>query len=191
MRPDRMVLSAYLDGEVPERFVAEIAAAIERDPEVRAEYDELRLARARLAPVSDAQVAASAARSWEAVTTRLAQRASSHPAHSDVWHRKVVIPLPAMAAAAAVLVALAGILVWSVLGGNRTSAEELLANRNDVDVTIRVDGTDMEQVLQWLVSQNMLGEVNIQLPEQQFQIVGEPVFVKPAQYEHHEGDVTQ
>ncbi|MFW5784382.1 MAG: hypothetical protein ACOCY8_07690 [Spirochaetota bacterium] len=43
-------------------------------------------------------------------------------------------------------------------------------------------------MLQWLVDQNMLGEVSIQLPEQQFQIVGEPVFVKPATYS---GEVPQ
>ena len=35
-------LSAYLDGKLPEPEASEVAAAIERDPELNAEYEHLR-----------------------------------------------------------------------------------------------------------------------------------------------------
>ena len=35
-------LSAYLDGELPESEASEVAAAIDRDPELKAEYENLR-----------------------------------------------------------------------------------------------------------------------------------------------------
>ena len=79
--------------------------------------------------------------------------------------------------------ALVGVLVWSIIPAGAGRPRTTRARANDVDVTIRVDGSEMEHVLQWLVDKNMLGEVNIQLPEQQFEIVGEPVFVKPGAYQ--------
>lgn len=177
MRPDRMVLSAYLDGEVPERFVPEIRSAIANDNEVRAEYEELLGLQRRLDTKPPVDLAASAERSWQVVSARVAERKPER----DVWHRRVTLPLPALAAAATLVLALAGVLLWTLLPG-ANEPDTSLAQGNDVDVTIRVDGSDMDHVLQWLVDQNMLGEVNIELPEQRFQIVGEPVFVKQADY---------
>lgn len=178
MRPDRMVLSAYLDGEVPERFVPDIEAAIAVDAEVRREYEELLWLRQRLDTDPPVDIGESARRSRLAIEARL----RSAPARMPVWRRTVSLPLPALAAAALVVIALAGVILWSLLPGGRPSRNPL-ARGSDVDVTIRVDGSNMEHVLQWLVDQNKLGEVNIQLPEQRFQIVGEPVLLKPARYE--------
>ncbi len=172
-----MILSAYLDGEVPERFVPEIEEAIEHDPAVRAEYDELRRLRSRLDEPTPLDETASSRRSWAAIRERI-----EHPARKpDVWHRRVSISLPALAAVATVVLALIGAFVWSLLP-THSSADEYVARANDVEVTIRVDAAEMEHVLQWLVDRDMLSEVSIQLPEQHFQIVGEPVFVKPAGY---------
>lgn len=182
MRPDRMLLSAYLDGEVPERFVGEIEAAIEHDPAVRADYDELRRLKSVLGEEPALDVAASARRSWTVVQERI----RAVEPRRDVWHRRVSLPLPVLAAAATVLLALAGVLAWALVPA-RSPADDVLARGNDVDVTIRVDGSNMEHVLQWLVDKNKLGEVSIQLPEQRFQIMGEPVLVKPARYEGEMG----
>ena len=176
MRPDAMVLSAYLDGEVPERFVPEIETAIERDPDVRATYERLLALRSRLDVDLPFDVAESSRRSWNAL-----MREAPGPKHG-IWRRRVAVPLPLLAAAAAVVVVLIGALLWSALPQPEGPTPQF-ARGSDIDLTFRVDGTDMERVLQWLVDKNMLGEVNIQLPEQRFQIVGEPVFVRPAQYE--------
>ncbi len=176
MRPDAMILSAYLDGEVPQRFAPEIEKWIATDPEVRNEYDALVRLRELISVDPPIDIEDSARRSWAAISARVL------PRRVDAWHRRIAVPLPALAAAAAVVVGLAAMLVWSSLTSAPGGRDYLAAGR-DVDVTIRVDGSDMEQVLQWLVDKNMLGEVNIQLPEQSFRVVGEPVFVKPAQYQ--------
>jgi predicted RNA binding protein with dsRBD fold (UPF0201 family) len=96
--------------------------------------------------------------------------------------RLIQIPLPAVAATALVFAALVGVFVWSILPRPVSTAPDLLAQGKDVDVTIRVDNTEMEKVLQWLEDREMLGEINIQLPEQEFSIVGEPVLLKPEDY---------
>jgi len=177
MRPDSMLLSAYLDGEVPRRYTAEIENAIRTDEAVRADYDALQKLRRRLQTDEPVDVEASARRSWDAIQARLSE--TQRPvAHEDVWHRRVAVPFPALAAAATVVLGLAAVLLWALLPG-RATVDQYLSGGIDVDVTIRVDGAEMDQVLQWLVDKNMLGEINIQLPEQRFQIVGEPVFVKP------------
>ncbi|MFW5742656.1 MAG: anti-sigma factor family protein [Spirochaetota bacterium] len=182
MRPDRAFLSAYLDGEVPERFVGEIEAAIEHDPEVRADYEELRGLRSLLARELPVDVAASATRSWAVVQERIGDKEPQR----DVWHRRVSLPLPVLAAAATVLLALVGVLAWALIPAG-APGDDALARGNDVDVTIRVDGSNVEHVLRWLVDQNKLGEVNIELPEQRFEIIGEPALVKPARYEGETG----
>ncbi len=176
MRPDAMILSAYLDGEVPQRYVPEIEKWIATDSTVRSEYDELVRLRNMLCTDPPIDIDESARRSWTAINARLL------PRRVDAWHRRVAVPLPALAAAAAVVLGLAAVLLWSTLS-QPPSARDYFARGSDVDVTIRVDGSDMEHVLQWLLDKNMLGEVNIQLPEQHFRVVGEPVFVKPAQYQ--------
>ena len=170
-----MLLSAYLDDEVPERFARQIEVAIRNDERVRADYEALVELTRRLRVDPPVDLEQSGRRSWESIQARLEQP------RPDVWHRRVAVPLPALAAAATVVFGLLGVLVWALLP-LPAAPTDYFARGNDVDVTIRVDGTDMDQVLQWLVDKNILGEVSIQLPEQRFRIVGEPVFVKSAQF---------
>jgi anti-sigma factor RsiW len=175
MRPDPETLSAYLDGEVSAPFDSSIARAIEDDPISAARYERLKRLHSALPAVSEAAVEQSAARSWLVIQRTLEGRPARH-------HRLLQIPVPAVAAAAAAIVILAGALVWSFAARSPLPGEQLLAGSRNVDVTIQVSNGEMEQVLNWLSSQDMLGEVNIQLPEQQFTIVGEPVLVKAAAY---------
>ncbi len=44
----RMMLSAYLDGEVPERFIAEIDVELANDPSIQREYEVLLALRTRI-----------------------------------------------------------------------------------------------------------------------------------------------
>jgi anti-sigma factor RsiW len=172
MKIDPVLISAYLDGEVPEPFAAQVAEALEHDPEAKVLLEQLVALRGRYPRVSDAHIAERAERGWTSIRTRL----SVEPVRP--WHRRVALPIPALAGIAAMLLALVGVVIWSLVPRAAEPAE-YLANAQGVDVTIRVDGNDMEAVLQWLVDKNMLGEVNIQLPEQRFEVLGEPVFLKP------------
>lgn len=176
MRPDRMVLSAYLDGEVPERFTAEIEAAIEASEDVRRDYDELLALKTLVAASPMPDPAASASRSLVSISRRV-----SVPRPS-VWTSGVKVPLPVFAAAAALLLALSGVVAFTVVSTRSAGTPEYVSDARSVDVTIRVDGSQMDQVLQWLVDKNMLGEVNIELPESRFRIVGEPVLLRAADH---------
>jgi hypothetical protein len=175
VRPDQETLSAYIDGEVAPPFERAIAEAIANDSETEARYRSLLSLRASLPAVSEATIQASAVRSWGVIQSHLAYR----PARRG---RSVSIPLPGVALAATAVVALAAALIWSLFARPSISAERLLADQKDVDVTIQLADGDMEQVLSWLASQDMLGEVSIQLPEQQFSMVGEPVLLKSVSY---------
>ena len=172
MKVDPVTISAYLDGEVEEPFASEIAALIENDQQAHAYAEHARETRAALQRVPVMDLDGSAARSWQMLSLM------RHRTGRKGWGRRVALPVPALVGAAAALLVMVGLTVFSFLP-ERPNAGDYLTNASGVDVTIRVDGNDMEQVLQWLVDKNMLGEVNIQLPEQRFQIVGEPVLLKP------------
>lgn len=180
MKPDDVLLSAYLDGEVPPRFQPEVEAAIANDRETGARYDALRALRHRLREAEIPELDRRMSESWVSIRRRLAVYRGSSIFGRAL--RQIRVPVPVLAATGVVLLGLIGVLVWSLLPARRPSAPDYLAQGRDVDVTIRVDNANMEQVLQWLVDQNMLGEVNIQLPEQQFRIVGEPVLVRPGDF---------
>ncbi|MCK4516708.1 MAG: hypothetical protein KAU31_15715 [Spirochaetaceae bacterium] len=177
MRPDDVLISAFLDGEVPEQFRAEIEASIESDSVCNARFKRLTRLRATLHRHDVPELESRMTESLASIHRRVAviPRFGVGPR----W-RQIQVPLPAIAAAAFVVVVLAAVLVWSFLPKPPASAPDYLAQGQDVDVTIRVDDADMERVLQWLADKEMLGEISIQLPERQFQIVGEPVLLKPA-----------
>lgn len=179
MRPDDVLLSAYLDGEVPERYRAEIEASIASDPAVNERYSQLERLHQLLREDSAADIRQLMDRGFASVMRRVAVRPNSR---FGLWWRQIQVPIPAVAAAAVVLVVLTGILIWSFVPKPLPAAPDYLAQGKDIDVTIRVDDANMERVLQWLVDKQMLGEVSIQLPEQQFRIVGEPVLLKPGRY---------
>jgi len=176
MRPDDVLLSALLDGEIPEHFRAEIEASIESDPASSARLQQLKRLRVILHNQDAPELEFRMAESFASIRRRVSVQARVGARFR--W-RQVQVPLPAIAAAAFVVLALAAVLVWSVLPKTPASASDYLAEGKDVDVTIRVDDADMERVLQWLADKEMLGEISIQLPEQQFRIVGEPVLLKP------------
>jgi anti-sigma factor RsiW len=177
MRPDNVLLSAYLDGEVPEQYRAEMAAFIDSDPLCNARFEQLKQLRVTLHSQDTPELETRMARGLESINRRVAVTSLSR---TGLRWRQIRVPVPALAAAAFVVVTLAAVLVWSFLPKAPASAPDYLAQGQDVDVTIRVDNADMEHVLQWLADKEMLGEISIQLPEQQFQIVGEPVLLKPA-----------
>ncbi len=177
MRPDDVLLSALLDGEIPEQFRTEIEGIIEHDPVCRARFEQLKRLRAILHRNDVPELESRTAESLASVLRRVAVKPRIRQGLR--WQR-LQVPLPAIAAAAFVIVALAAVLVWSFLPKAPASVPDYLAGGKEVDVTIRVDDADIERVLQWLADKEMLGEISIQLPERQFQIVGEPVLLKPA-----------
>lgn len=178
MRPDDVLISAFLDGEIPESFRAELAASIENDPGSLARLDKLKRLRATLHNNDVPELESRMAESLASVQRRVAVIPWGG---SALRWRQIPVPLPAIAAAGIALIAVSAVLVWSLVLRAPASASDYLVAARDVDVTIRVDNADMESVLQWLADKDLLGEIYVQLPEQQFQIIGEPVLLKLAQ----------
>jgi len=175
MRPDRETISAFIDGEVASPYREAIAERIANDAATGAAYDELRRVSVALPRTAEAQLAASAVRSWAAIGSRL--EASRH----DFWHRAVALPAPLVAAAATAVVVLAAAFVWLATSGMQPAAPRS-SDFQDAGVTLRVDQGEIDRVVQWLVDRENPGEVNIRLPEQEFRIVGEPVLIRRASY---------
>ena len=100
MRPDDVLLSAYLDGEVPDRFRPEIESAITNDPKTRERYAALQDLRASLHRAEVPELDERMHASWQSIQRRLSVRRP--PVYSVGRFRQVRLPLPVLAAAAAV-----------------------------------------------------------------------------------------
>lgn len=171
-------LSAYFDGELPEPGASRVRDAVASDSRYSDMIAHMERLRGLLQHRELPDIAELRQGSLHGIERRLSVR--SHLGFWQRW-RQIEIPLPAAAAAVVAVLALASLLIWAIVPG-RAAAPDIMAQGKDVDVTIRVDDAEIEQVLQWLVDKEMLGEVSIQLPEQQWSIVGDPVLLKPTDY---------
>ena len=176
---DELMLSAYVDGEVPSELVPQLERETASNEKLKATIGRMRQLSELLHQTDVPDIAERKSRSLASIRSRIAVRSTG-----SLWARwrQIQLPLPAVAAAALIVAALVTAVVWSAVPRQQVTASDLLAQGNEVDVTIRVDDADMEQVLQWLVDKEMLGEISIQLPEQQWSIVGDPVLLKPDDY---------
>jgi len=175
MCPDNQVLSAYLDGEVPSPWKEQVEERLQHDEECRRRYERLRAVREMVSGDLDLDVAGSRERVWQRL-----QEADLEQHAIPVWRRRITLPLPAAVAAGVVLLFALALTGWQMLHHPAVNAGELaMASGKDVQLTISVEDMQVEQVLKWLDSHDMLGEVNIRLPESpHFKIIGEPTLLK-------------
>jgi len=170
------LLSQFMDREVPKAFMSQIEEAITSDSRSADTVERMKRLSSLLHENEIVDIHERQVRSLDEIRRRLTVQT-----RLGFWARwrQIHVPLPAAAAAAVAVVALTALLVWAVIPRSQGSATDLVTQGKGVDVTIRVDNAEMEQVLQWLVDKEMLDEVSIQLPEQTWSIVGEPVLLKP------------
>ena len=96
------------------------------------------------------------------------------------WQRSIALPLPVVAAAAALFLVMTIGLILNpgVLSNDRTVAD--LQSDAPVNVQVQVNGNESDMLMRWLEEQNHVGNVTIQLPETaEFQLRGEPVLMRP------------
>lgn len=185
MSRDDEILSAYLDGEVPEPFASRVREMIEQREEVRNTYNRFATLSQRLSSEPEPDFSASHARVWSRVNSRVG---TSHG--PSVWTRRVGVPVPLIAAAALLVVALTGLTMWSAL--RPQDAGTYLSQAQGVDVTISVNDTQMELIMEWLSKENMLGDVNIQLPaDREYRMLGDPVLLRMPPGQEPVGGVAQ
>ena len=181
-------LSALLDNELSPQDARELAAALHEGSHELQEYTRTEQIHSMLAAsqISDDQIAAAQAR----VRGRLERsiRAVHQRDQRAWWERSVVIPMPVAATAMIVLMLFAVILASRFAapgttiasGAPRSAAGEIADRAESVNVQVTVNGDQTEQLLQWLNERQSVETVTIQLPETaQFQLRGEPVFLRP------------
>jgi anti-sigma factor RsiW len=173
MCPDRELLSAWLDGEVPSPWRETIDAHLHgcaRCAGLVQGYKEL----------SASLLAAAEGHEDEAKAKVLARIHASAPRNRFFWTRRVSLPLPAAAAAAIALGALAFALA---LSGART-AELRMAMQNAVQSAPSVaSSVGMEGILEYLARQDAGVNITITLPAgSSEQASGEPFMIREADY---------
>ena len=211
MCPERQIISLYHDGELPSPWKEKLETHLEKCPECRAAlsgYSRLceSLVQSEEYPSEDS-VQAAQDRVWrKLVSQELVISGISKPENARKpgkersllgkrrlpWNRTITLPLPAAAAAAALIIAVG---FFAVLGaGSRPKLQDSMAIANIGDdyfgaANIGLDDRglvpmqDMNQVLQYLSTQDYGDYMVIRLPEtRKFSQSGEPALINAADY---------
>jgi anti-sigma factor RsiW len=171
MCPDKELLSAYCDGEIPSPWKEEIDSHLRECPACRqilARYRSLGTV-LRDAPEPRIDMDAAFSRVREAVGGVSAAKPAP-------WKKRVSLPLAAVAAAALFFFG-SGIFVSFFALGSPEAA--LVAGKRPRKVQNAENMKDMNQLLEVLKQQESGMEVTIRLPDSRnFQSYGKPVFLR-------------
>lgn len=182
MYPNRELLSAHVDGEVPSPWKEHIHRDIEQDEATGKAFTELKAISATVRSIPGPEVDGAQDRVYAAVTerTRLSSMRST-----PIWRKRVPLPV---AAAAGLATAILGALIVYATGLGGRPAGLRMADEGRVDVTINVDDEGLEDVIQWLNGRSEVGQVRIELPEvPRFEVYGEPTFRRSSDFEGSRG----
>lgn len=186
MCPDRELLSAFADGEVPSPWDAKIERHAADCPRCREALDGLRSLRAAFdegAPsgaegrkFDEARLELARGRVLARVNETLAARS---PARPSLWTRRVSLPLPAAAAAALAAGLLA--MAWATTGAR--NAELRMALNAAPQPAPAIASTGMESILELIARQEAGVNITISLPAgASVRPSGEPIMIREADF---------
>ncbi|GHU98086.1 hypothetical protein FACS189483_05650 [Spirochaetia bacterium] len=199
MCPDRQILSVYFDHELPSPWKEQLEAHLERCPACREKLDQFgALSRhiggnARPGEAREAELAARVETAQERVWRNISAPAIGGQIDSTVkarggyrlWNRSITVPVPALAAAAALLVLVfSAVLVFSPRGtaDGQETAEATMAAGMSPDMPAIIPVSDMSGLLQYL-GEDTGDIVIIRLPESRnFMSDGKPTIIKASDY---------
>ncbi|TVR00878.1 MAG: hypothetical protein EA403_11250 [Spirochaetaceae bacterium] len=180
MCPDRELLSAYLDGEVPSPWKERIADELQNDAECAAVYAQLCEGRRMLHSDPEPDFAASKQAVWQRIADMPLVR---RPV--PLWRRRVALPVPVAAAAASLLMLLAGGLLWFT--ARATVGPNEIASSAGNELVVRIGEISIEELLRVINAGETVGELTVTLPDSAtFGIFGEPQLVRAADYRRRE-----
>ncbi len=181
MYPDSELLSAYLDGEVPSPWKEQLEERLKADQLCSSELDRLAAVRNFLHSEPQPDWNASRELVWHRLSNSDLQRRPQ-----PLWRRRVVVPLPLVAAAASLLLLLAGALLWY---SGRASADpvDLPVAAREMDLTIRIGEIGIDELLRMINETDTIGEVTVKLPDMaRFDFIGEPQMMRAADFRINE-----
>lgn len=174
MSHEEQRLSSYLDNELDDVTAGIVKRRLENDEEAAKRYGQFARLREHLStPV------AGEGEAREKVFLRLERHVPQHP---TVWQRRVDVPLPALAAAAVMLLAVGVVALRGLVVPVASPGVAEIPSPPDVDLTITVDQLDMQEMLDWLNRRDMLDQVTIELPDSPtFRLRGEPALIRASE----------
>jgi hypothetical protein len=183
MCPDRQILSVYLDGELPSPWKEEMDAHLRRCPECRAKLEQYRRLSAFIAD-DRRDLSAERERVWLKLGTAVGGRSHGNSGRGRFWRQSVAVPLPALIAAAALLVATFTLAVTSYTAKKTTPDTGAIAAAGiNLDVQEIVPVSDMNSFLRYLGNEDSTDFMIIRLPEtRSFSNPGQPMIIKASDY---------
>jgi anti-sigma-K factor RskA len=178
------LLSAYIDGEVESPHREHIQRQIETNDDVRRRYSRLASVKEALRSEELPDFSAVQARVLRNIEDSVDRPEPVSPCTS-FWRRQWRLPAPLVSAAALVFAFLLGFSVYHLIGNPSRDERipDIAQAHSPVDLTISLADSDVERVLDWLSSRDLLGEINVELPEShRFRIIGEPELLRAADY---------
>ncbi|MCL2243496.1 MAG: zf-HC2 domain-containing protein [Treponema sp.] len=197
--PDSQILSIYMDNELPSPWKEKLESHLESCSGCREKLEGFKRLHGKLlldGPLaSDPVIEAAKNKTWQnlqsgaGLRNEKLNRNLSRP-KSDIWRRRLSIPLPAAAAAAVILILLAALWVRRApdnSNGFASQPQEPAARENFIvaaedDMPGIIPAMDFNSVLQYLGSDG--SEIIIlRLPESKnFLRSGEPAIIRAADY---------
>lgn len=171
MCPDKQILSALHDGEIPEPWQSRIKVHLEECENCRNQYKAFQhLSYALEGDPPDLEA------SQERVWTRLAFTQGRRNQPIPIWRRRVAVPAPLLAAAAVVIVLGVGFFV----GIGRNASPEAVTPEV---WTVQFENHDLEELAELLKSRDDQVQVFIELPDASLiGSQGEPQLIRAADY---------
>jgi anti-sigma factor RsiW len=180
MCPDRQILSVYIDGELPSPWKEKMEGHLSQCPQCRQLLERYRLGSIPESAVPAAAETAAHERVWQKIEAGIARKSAAGQA--VFWERRLSVPLPAAAAAAAVLF-IAFALLWTRKPAVEVSAPGMTFASEELDAPGIVPVSNMGDVLQYLGSGDSGDILILRLPESRsFSSSGEPAIIKAADY---------
>lgn len=183
MCPDTELLSAYYDHELDDLWEKRIAEHVCKCSACQSKLVRFGRLSEKLHRIEGPELDASMLRSWAAIQEARGRRTI------PLWSRRVSIPIPVLAAAAAVFVAVFGLGVFFNLNGGSapvpTGPPVAVQQTEIAPVDFQV--SNMNDLLNYLNSQDLGTSVVIQLPKGVDQLsVGKPQLIRAADFNRGE-----
>ncbi|MCL2374311.1 MAG: hypothetical protein FWC65_03610 [Treponema sp.] len=197
MCPDRQIISLYCDGELPSPWNEKMASHLEICPKCQAVLSGYRSLGGNSEELPSETIAAAQDRIWKKITApelvvvggsaqKPAEKTISRRLRSvgRIWNRRLILPLPAAAAAV-----LAIVIGFFALDGVRDMVQPQPAHPAAAAMSIGFDDYDMipihdmSDVIRYLSIQDTADFMIIRLPEHRnFSPIGQPTLINAADY---------
>ncbi|HUX22306.1 MAG TPA: hypothetical protein VMW69_13775 [Spirochaetia bacterium] len=179
MCPDTELLSAYYDEELDRFWEARVSEHVSGCTSCQAKLAQFAEIRTSLESIDNREMEASMTRSWQVIQNARRTKTVS------LWNRRISVPIPILAAAAAVLVGVFGLGVFfNLSGGTPRQTHPQVAVQPQTEMSpVDFQVNNLADLLNYLNSKDLGTNVTIQLPKGVDQLsVGKPQLIRAADF---------